>query len=71
MNNISKFSLISLVICALSIVYFSFGLKPDLILWSWFGYNFGINISSYVILKVTAFILCIAFYVTFKTQEKK
>lgn len=34
------------VFTTLMVVYFGFGTEPDIILWNWFGYDYGINLGE-------------------------
>lgn len=41
---VSKFFLICAVFTTLMVIYFGFGTDPDVKLWNWFGFEYGINI---------------------------
>lgn len=48
------------VFSTLMVVYFGFGTDPDVKLWSWFGYEYGINIVGNIywkLLSITSWVL--------------
>ena len=59
---------ISIVILFINLVYMSFGEAPDVYTWTWFGWKFGINWSSYPILKI---ILIVGGYITLHMLDEK
>ena len=71
MNTLSKILLGCIIISFGATIYTSFGTKPDITLWNWFGYNFGINATSYSLLKLVAIGLAVVFAVVVNKSDKK
>ena len=56
------------VILLINLIYTSFGEAPDMYMWTWFGYKFGFNWTSYTVLKI---ILTVGGYITLHALDQK
>lgn len=60
---IRNFFLIGAVLTTSYVFCTSFNCKPNIYLWSWFGYNFGINTIHHIVPKILAFIFVILWFI--------
>ena len=73
MKNFFITGLIILIILAMiNIMYLSFDQAPDVYIWTWFGYKFGINYTSYAALKLTTLAITVMLfvYLSIRSEEK-
>lgn len=52
-----------------SLVILSFEKAPDVYMWTWFGYKWGINWSNYFALKMVAILGCFAALLVLQRSE--
>jgi hypothetical protein len=60
--------LLGVIVCAAVAFYLSFGQEPQLHLWTWFGYKFGINLNTQ---NLTVKVLLLAFIALFINNQRK
>ena len=73
MKNYFVTGLIVLIILGMiNIMFLSFDQAPDIYIWTWFGYKFGINFSSYTELRLTTLALAIMLlmYLSIRSEQK-
>lgn len=59
---IRNFFLIGAVSTALYVFCVSFNCEPNVYLWNWFGYNFGLNTTHHIVPKILAFIFVVLYF---------
>lgn len=67
---LKTFYLVGLVLSFLATLYLSFGQEPQVHLWNWFGYKFGLNLSLENIAFKALFVLFTVLYFNASRKSK-
>lgn len=57
------------LLSTISLIILSFEEAPDVYMWTWFGYKWGINWSSYFTLKMIVILGCLGALIVFQKIE--
>lgn len=66
---VNKVLLSIAVFTTLMVIYFGFGTEPDVKLWTWFGYEYGINLQGNIYWRLASIASWVLFIMAKEVQD--